>query len=97
MTPLPSFGPIKQKEYVEVEAEIKQRLNPSFTRLIGSQMSNSTTVTDYSPHTSTMNLIKSKNSSESNVWYQGLKDASKEFRNEAAEHSPRKTETYEHA
>lgn len=67
MTPLPSFGPIRQKTYGEVEADIQKRLNPSFTRLMGSQMSTGTNVTDYSPHTSTMNLIKTKNSSESNV------------------------------
>ena len=66
MKPLPSFGPMKQRQYLDVESEVKASLNPAFTKLIGSQMSNTTNVTEFSAQSSTLNLIKSK-SGESNV------------------------------
>lgn len=67
MKPLPSFGPVKEKRYAEMEAEIKNHFNPAFTRLMGSQMSNTTSSTEFSPQSSTLNLIKSRSSGESNV------------------------------
>lgn len=66
MQPLPSFGPVKERQYSDVESEVKAPSNPAFTRLIGSQISNTTNVTEFSAQSSTLNLIKSK-SSESNV------------------------------
>ena len=66
MQPLPSFGPVKQQQYLDVESEVKERLNPAFARLMGSQISNTTNVTEFSAQSSTLNLIKSK-SGESNV------------------------------
>lgn len=66
--PLPSWGPIsksKQRQYADVESSVDKRLsNPAFARLMGS---NATTVTECSPASSTMNLIRSKNLSESDV------------------------------
>ena len=65
--PLPSFGPVKQQDFSDIESAVNSRLKPQFSKLIGSQMSNATTVTEFSQHTSTMNLIKPKSNSESNV------------------------------
>lgn len=69
MKPLPSWGPAsrtKQQQYADVEINIKEcESNPAFARLMGSSISTTTTVTDYSPASSTLNLIKSR--SESNV------------------------------
>lgn len=69
MKPLPTWGPIsksKQRQYADVETNEDKRLpNPAFARLMGSNMSNATTVTECSPASSTLNLIRSKNLSES--------------------------------
>ena len=69
MKPLPSWGPVdksKQQEYADVEITVNgRRSNPAFARLMGSTISNTTTMTDYSPASSTMNLIRSKTISES--------------------------------
>lgn len=71
MKPLPSWGPASQtKEYQYADVEINvdgPKSNRAFARLMGSTLSNATTVTDYSPASSTMNLIRTKNPSESNV------------------------------
>ncbi len=74
MKPLPTWGPANQtKQYqyadvMDIEIDINgPKSNPAFARLMGSTASNATTITECSPASSTLNLIRPKNPSESNV------------------------------
>lgn len=71
MQPLPSWGPAsksKQQQYAEVEINIRPtHSNRALARLMGSTLSNATTTTEYSPASSTMNLVRGRYPSESNV------------------------------